>query len=239
MGIFVIAITVYFSRDLLFPTPTCTDGKQNGYETGTDCGGVCALRCTTEVQIERVVWAQALNTGPSRYDLVALVANKNIDAASQYVSYRFTAYNTLGEVMIVATGTTPTQLDSEFPIIVQNITLPEEPKNVTATLITGKYYKVANTTLTPLTRTTNIRYEKTDVSRVYATVANATRESFSNIPVRALLFDIEGNAYAAGETIIPYLDKDSSKLVSFTWGNVLPKDPSRIRIYPIIDPFSR
>lgn len=239
VGVFVIAIAVYFSKDLLFPTPTCTDTKQNGYETGIDCGGACALRCTTEVQVERVVWAQALPTGPSTYDLVALVANKNIDTASENVSYRFTVYNTSGEVLLVATGTALTQLDSEFPVIIQNVTLPEEPKNVIATLITGKYYKVTNTTLTPLTRTTNIRYEKTDVSRVYATVANATREPFSNLPVRVLLFDIEGNAYAAGETVIPYLDKESSKMVSFTWGSVFPKDPSRIRIYPIIDPFAR
>lgn len=239
VGIFVVAIAVYFAKNIIFPTPTCDDGKKNGYESGIDCGGACALRCTNEVQMERVVWAQALQMSPSTYDLVALIANKNVNSAPETLSYRFTVYSGSGEVMLVATGTALSQLDGEFPIIVQNVQLPEEPKNVTADIFAGKYYTVANTTLSPRTKTTNIRYEKTDVSRVYATILNTTREPISNLPVRVLLFDIEGNAFATGETVIPYLDKEMSRVISFMWNTAFQKEPSKIRIYPIVDPFAR
>ena len=33
---------------LLWLAPTCTDGIQNGGETGIDCGGSCPLKCDSE-----------------------------------------------------------------------------------------------------------------------------------------------------------------------------------------------
>lgn len=237
-GIFVVAAVVYFTRDILFPNPTCSDGKQNGFEIGIDCGGACALKCASEIQPEKVLWSRALEIAPLTYDLVAFVANRNINSATHNLSYMFTVYDNEGQVLVVATGTTPSQLDGEFPIIIQGVRLAKEPKNVVTTLTAGNYYAVTNTTQSPPTRTTSIRYEEDSISRVYAVITNATRFPISQLPVRVLLYDIDGNAYASGETVIPYLDKEASQTVSFTWRTPFGKQPTKIRIYPIVDPFS-
>ena len=92
----IIASTLYIYRDTFFPAPTCTDRKQNGYESGMDCGGTCSLRCTEEVLPLTVLWSRALNTSKDTYDLVAMVSNKNINNASYELKYIFKAYDENG-----------------------------------------------------------------------------------------------------------------------------------------------
>lgn len=237
IGVFVIAVVVYLLRGFIAPTPTCSDNKQNGYESGVDCGGTCALRCTSEIQTQRIIWARALETSPNTYDLVAFISNKNTDSATPSLLYTFTAYDEDGKVLIIATGTTPSLLDGEFPIMVQDVILATKPKSVTANLVTGKYYKINDVTRAAGISVSNIRYEGGQSPKVFASIINLKRESFSNLPVRVVLYDIEGNAYGAGETVVPFLDKESSAQVSFIWKQSFSITPVKIRIYPIIDPF--
>lgn len=237
VAVFVIAVVIYLLRGVIAPTPTCSDNKQNGYESGVDCGGACALRCTAEVQTQRIIWARALETAPNTYDLVAFISNKNIDSATPSLMYTFTAYDNDGNVLIVATGTTPSLLDGEFPIIIQGVRLPVELKNVTADLYPGKYFAIKNPSISSSVSVSNIRYEGGDNPKVFANVINTKRTTFTDLPVRVILYDIEGNAYGAGETIIPFLDKESSAQVSFVWKQAFQNNPVKIRVYPIVDPF--
>src|SRR5574343_1212258 len=102
----IAAISIYVFREKIFPSPTCFDTKQNGYEVGIDCGGVCSLRCSSEVAPLEVLWTRALQTSSTTYDLVAMISNKNIDNASQKFSYIFTVYDNQGQVMEEISGST-------------------------------------------------------------------------------------------------------------------------------------
>ena len=50
--VLLLFVTV-FAFIILYPTfnkaPSCIDGKQNGNETGIDCGGSCANACLSQV----------------------------------------------------------------------------------------------------------------------------------------------------------------------------------------------
>ena len=82
------------------------------------------------------------------------------------------------------------------------------------------------------------RYEAGAISRVYTTLANTKRVVINDLPVRVVLYDEKDNAYAVGQTIIPTLEKEEVKEISFTWSPPLLRAPTRIGIYPIFNPFN-
>lgn len=230
----LIVLTMY---DTLFPAPRCNDGKQNGYETGVDCGGGCALRCTQEVSPLSVVWAKSVRSGKNLYDLVALVSNANIDNASQELKYTFTLYDDVGKVLGSLSGTTVAPLDGKFPIIMQNVPLAKAPKNVVATLTDGPHFTVEENPTSPTVRVLARRYEEGSIPRVYTTIANTKRVEINNLPVRVLLFDAFDNVYAVGQTIVPVLPKEGVQELIMTWNEPFNQKPVRIEVYPIFNPF--
>lgn len=238
---FVIAVVllgIYVFRDTIFPTPTCFDKKQNGYETGVDCGGTCSLRCAQDIIPLSVVWAQAVPTSTSTYDLIALISNKNIDNAPHQAVYTFTVYGADGKKFMETKGTTIVPVDGDFPVIKQNVSLPSPSVTVSATISNNiPHYKVLENPTQPTIRVTNTRYEPGTIPRVYATVVNTKRVALRNVPVRAILYSGDGNVFAVGETIIPDLPKESSKEVVFTWRSAFKDAPVKTSIVPILDPF--
>lgn len=234
----ILLVLTYAFRDTLFPTPTCFDGKQNGFEAGIDCGGQCSLRCFQETVPLTVSWARALQTSSTTYDFVAYVSNKNLDNAPKSLPFTFIAYTSDGLEMMRMTGTTTAPIDGDFPIIVQNVKLPYRPGSLSATVGQNlPHYKTLEKPTVPTLRVANTRYEAGATPRVYATVVNQKRILLRNLPVRVLLYDAQGNVYGAGETVIPELPKESSFDIVFTWNSAFTEAPTKIRVFPILDPF--
>jgi hypothetical protein len=230
-------LSIYLFWDTIFPTPRCNDGKQNGYESGVDCGGVCALRCSQEVVPLKVIWSRALLISSSTYDLAMMVSNKNIDNTPRTLGYTFKIYNDRGEIMETISGNTTAPLDSDFPIVRQNIVLPEPPKQVVAEVTDGPHFKVNENPASPTIRRSNVKYESGTIPRIYATITNTKRVVINNLQIRVVAYDSYNNAMAVGETIIPLLDKEESKQVVFTWRAPFQTVPTKIVVYPILDPF--
>lgn len=234
----IAAISVYLLRDTLFPLPTCFDGKQNGYEVGIDCGGnTCGPRCSSEVIPLDVLWSRALRTSKTTYDLVAMVSNKNINNASHSITYTFTVYDIQGQIIQEFKGETIAPVGGDFPIIIQSVSFSRTPRNVTINIQDGVHFSVAEKPTSPTLSVTNERYETGLIPRVYATIKNNKRITIDSLPVMVVLFDENNNGYAVGGTVIPRLEKEEVKEVSFTWDAPLPYSPIRIKIYPIFDPF--
>jgi hypothetical protein len=234
----IVLIGIYTFRASLFPSPSCFDTKQNGYEVGIDCGGTCSLRCSSQIIPLSVTWARAMQTSSTTYDFAALVTNKNIDSAPRSIGYTFIAYDSQGKVMATKSGTTLAPVDGDFPVIEQKVALASAPASVSATVTSNvPYYTVVENPTIPTIRVGNTRYEAGDVPRIYATVVNTKRLLLRNIPVRAVLYDIDGNAFAVGQTVVLQLDKEESEDVVFTWDRAFVSAPAKIRVFPILDPF--
>lgn len=234
----IILVTMYAFRDTIFPTPSCFDTKQNGYEIGVDCGGVCSLRCSSEVIPLSVSWARVVQVGSSTYDYGALVSNKNIDNAPKSLGYTFTAYDAFGKVIDTRSGQTVAPVDGEFPVIEQRVRLAVAPASISATVTANvPHFKVLENPTVPTIRISGTRYEQIQIPRVYSTLTNTKRLVLRDIPVRVVLYDGNGNAYAFGQTVIPQLGKEEAKEIVFTWDRAFAQAPSQIRIFPILDPF--
>jgi hypothetical protein len=233
----VTAVVVFLLRDRLFPQPTCSDFKQNGYETGVDCGGLCDKKCTQEVVPLTVLWSKAIFVASSTYDLVGLVSNSNIDNAGKELGYLFSVFGVGGDIIATVRGSTTAPLDGKFPLIVQNLFLGSTPSKVALTLFDADHYKVKESPTSPTVTINNRRYESTDTSRLYATISNNKRIEIRNLEVRAVLYDSYDNAYAVGKTVVPFIEKEGKQEISFIWSAPLKEEPTRIGIYPIFSPF--
>src|SRR3989338_7543276 len=84
-GIFAFLIIYPGSKE----TPTCFDGRQNGTETGVDCGGTCARACLFESGQVSVRLARAFEVIPGRYNAVAYLTNHNKNLSAGRVKYQF------------------------------------------------------------------------------------------------------------------------------------------------------
>jgi hypothetical protein len=195
------------------------------------------LKCTQEVIPLSVLWSQAIPTSTTTYDFVAMITNKNIDNSSRNLAYTFTAFDERGNALTAIRGTTTPAIDGDFPLIVQNVPVTARIKTLTTDLSDEAHYAVLGKSPVPAIRVGATRYEAGDISRVYAIVTNTKRLTFSNVPFRVLLYDVNNNVFAAGESVIPFIDKEEERQIIFTWPEHFIVPPTRIRVYPILSPF--
>lgn len=233
----ILAVTIYLLRDIVFPAPTCFDKKQNGFESGVDCGGNCELFCKNESYPLSVKWSGAFKVEDKTYDLSAMISNKNIDNAPKKISYKFSVYGKNGNLIGTSDGESIVPIDGEFPILNQNISIEEEPKSVTVSISQGDNYKVKEKGINPTLTVKNINYEAGNPTRVYVTVKNNKLVVLRNLPVVAVMYDANDNAYAVGKSVITQLSKEEQKDIVFVWNTAFKENPVKVRVYPIFDPF--
>ena len=232
-----VLLGVYGFRSTLFPTPTCSDNKQNGYEEGVDCGGLCSRKCVSQIIPIQVLWSKAIPYSENIYDLVGMVSNRNVDSVPVTFDATFTVYNANAQVIYSQKIAAVPPTTGDIPIMIQNVKFSETPKKVVITLGEGTYYKTMKAFQAVQISVVNTSFENGDIPRVYATIRNVTRNRFINFPVRIVLYDGDQNAIAAGESFVESLDKESEKTLIFTWKNKFPIKPVIIKAYPVLSPF--
>ena len=233
----LVILGIYGFRSTLFPTPNCNDNKQNGYEEGVDCGGLCSRKCIAQIIPIEVVWSRVLPVEEGVYDLVGMVSNRNADSAPATFGATFTVYNKNAQVIFSNKISAVPPTTGDLPIMIQNVKLAEKPMKLVITLDEGTYYKTPLAFQTIQISVINTSFEQTDIGRAYAIIRNMTRSRFINFPVRIILYDSEQNAIGVGQTFVESLDKEADKNLIFTWKNHFPSKPVLIKAYPILSPF--
>jgi len=236
--LFTVAVLVAYSfRDVFIPPPTCVDKIKNGYETDVDCGGECSLMCSQDVHPVSALWAKAIHGQGEFYDIVAMIDNPNRDSVAYTTEYVFTIYGETGAVIATLPGALVAPLDAQFPLIIQNLKLPVVPKNVILSIKESPHVRVAEKSAIPAIKITGERFENGQIPRLYVTLINTQRKERRDLPVRVVLFDKNGNAYAVGQTLVPLIEREGSREVIITWDKPLERAPESVKVYPIITPF--
>lgn len=230
-AIFTLAVTGFIVTKFLLPEPSCFDGKKNGFEIGIDCGGTCALKCSSEIIPLQVLWARTLPVGTSTYDIVGLVANKNINNAPKAVTYSFTVFNKEGQTIFIKQGTTTISVDDDVPIMIQNVPLADIPFQTVLALSPAKHFATSEKNPIPPIRTLRTKIESGNPTRLYLTIQNTKQITFANLPVRVILYDDADNAIAAGQTVVPFLNKEEQKDLVYLWNSEFTSSVARIRVY--------
>ncbi len=231
----VIGLPTYF---LFFNrAPTCSDGKQNGDETGIDCGGSCSsIRvCQGDVLPEPILlWTRAFPVGGGSNNLVAYVQNPNVGYTAEPIPYIFAVYDSANILLGTREGLAYVPPVRTFPIFEGVFTTGDRvPAKVSFNFIEPAVWKKHNSVKSELTILEDrLRTDLQSGPRVDADIQNETIDTFRDIEVVAIIYDELGNAQASSRTKVDVLFGNERKGLVFTWPKPFDFEVSKIEIVP-------
>jgi len=239
---FVIALIVFaFIYPMIFKKATCSDLKQNGEETGIDCGGACARVCEEETTAPVILWSRFFPVVDTNYNLVAFVENRNKGTAVLNAQYEFRIYDTNNKLIGRRQGTTFIPPNQQFAVFESRFNSGESKiKSVSFEFIQPLLWvkKAPTLQLLPI-HVEDINLDNNvDTPTLYANIVNDSIYTIPEFDVIAILYDETGNAINASKTHKSKLSNNDILPVVFTWPEAFSSIPATKDILISIDPFS-
>jgi len=234
-------IVFLFAYPYIFKDPTCQDNKQNGNETGVDCGGNCSLMCKEEMLAPVVLWSRPFHIIENNYNLVAYIENRNKDGAVAKASYEFKIYDINNKLLGRRVGQTFIPPNQQFAVFESRFDKGQgEIKTVTFEFLDPIIWvkKDPNLQTLPI-RVHNIVFkDDKDTPNLSAIISNDSVYDLPEFDVIAILYDKDRNAINASKTQKDKLLSNTSLPVFFTWPETLSDVPVMEDILLSINPFS-
>lgn len=219
-AVIIILLVSYPAYLFFYKAPTCFDAKQNGAETGVDCGGGCALMCAVDVKAPRVVWAKAFSLGDGHYDLGAYVENTNTKAGVRKARYMFMVYGVSGRIIVEKKGETEIPPGSGFVLFEPNVAITESPDRIEVAFDPEDLTKWIGSRVEPsLISTKNQSLKNTDTKPRYDAVLvnNDPINSVSDLALSAIVYNGARNPIAISQTYVNFIPKAGEQNIFFTW----------------------
>ncbi len=221
----LIFVFLVFALLIAYPyfnqAPTCTDGRQNGTETGVDCGGACKLACFAETDPISILWSRAFKVVPGRYNAVAYLVNHNPNKVVEKISYRFRFADENNVYIGKREGSTYVPSAGKFAVFESAIDvgnsipvytsfeftstpvwIQADPNKVNQLDITVGDIELENETTSP---------------HLTATIKNNSLLYVPEVSVIAILYDAMGNAESVSRTFVDVLRGQDEQELNFTW----------------------
>jgi hypothetical protein len=216
--IVLAGISVFVYHTFFYTAPTCFDQKQNGGETGVDCGGPCTIVCTSDALAPVVLWTKAFNVSGSDYTLASYVENPNVTSGNAQASYMFTVYDANNMVITTRSGTTFVPANKKFVVFEPGVNiLNTVPKRVDFEFTSfGQWQK--QTTPDPSFTVNYSALESTStVPRIDGTVTNNSQNDIPTVELTGLVSDSNQNVIAVSRTFVDNVVVGGTEPFVFTW----------------------
>lgn len=221
--------------------PTCFDRKQNGDESGVDCGGSCFQVCSAEAYKLVTLWARAFPVTESTYNLMAYVENQNREAGVVKISYEFRVYDEGNIFLGRREGSTFISSNDRTAIFEGGIDLGNKvPGRVDFTFTSVPVWtKITREQRNSLAVSVEdkVLVDATTDPKLTARVANNTLRDMRRVDVYAILYDANDNVLTTSKTFIDMLPKNQKVPIVFTWPQPFEVTPARIDIFPQVNIF--
>jgi hypothetical protein len=234
MYLFLVVIIVGGFSFLIwqyFNAPTCFDGKQNGSETGIDCGGSCAKECLGEIKDLIVNWSKALDTGNGKYDLVAMVENPNPYLAVSKVVYQFKIYDKDNILMASQEGETFLFPSNTFPVFYSGVSFGSRiPAGISIEFqknIDWERVIVEN----PRLFVSSKNFYNLPTPKLNILIENKSPLPVNGFSVAAVLYNKDKNTIGVSVTFIDNINSEETKEIIFTWSKSFSQEPDSIEIF--------
>lgn len=238
--IFIGIVLFFILYPILHNVPTCFDKKQNGTETGVDCGGVCELMCKADVSDPVVLWSRAFPVSNGVYNLVAYIENQNKNSGVVDVPYEFRVYDTNNNLIGRKEGSIYLPPNQRFAIFEPRFSAGQAVVKSATFEFTGPFVWVKKD---PQIQTLSIRVDRIIMGEdpnSPTLSARIVNDSIYNLPafdVVTILYDADHNAISASKTHKDELASNSTTPVFFTWPNAFIETPVVKDILVEINPF--
>ena len=201
---------------VMYKVPSCMDQKQNGDETGVDCGGSCAYLCRADVDAPRVTFARAVSSA-GRTDVIAYVENRNRDAETKGAKYTVEVFDEAGAPLGKREGTIDLPARAVVPIFIPGIVT-----GIGAVPRAFVSFDDAMQWRTP--RGDEASFSVSGVAltqdaqpRVTAKIGNTSAVAAYGRTAIATVFDADGLAIAASKTVVRQVPAFGVTDAVFTW----------------------
>ncbi len=234
VGAVVLIAAGFAGYALLHKAPSCTDGTMNADEEGIDCGGSCSYLCAAGLVPASVSFVRELPQASGRTDVIAYLKNPNPSAAAKGVRYTVELYDANRTVVAKKEGVADLAPAMETPVYLSNVYSGSESIDRAFLSIDEGYQWYAMTEPLSVPVVSNPQVAGTAAApRVTASVTNPFPKALKNIKLIATVFDGEGNAIAASQTVLASLAPQARTDAVFTWNAPFPAAISRIDVKPI------
>ncbi len=243
-GIACFAVALFLLINIypkLNKAPTCFDTKQNGTETGIDCGGGCERICQAQTVPLVVKWSRSFKVGDGFYNAFAYVENQNLQASSKTIGYEFTFYDANNIFISSRKGYIYVPANGRFGIFEPAVSTGNRvPKNTTFRfLTTPEWLKVTDDESKQTIFSEAGALANLDLApRLPVDVSNPTTGDVRNIDVYAIVYDQDDNALGVSKTLIDILPANSKKSVTFTWREPFNGEARRTEIITQVNVFA-
>ena len=246
--LFMVILVLFFSifgfliiSPRLNKAPSCADNKQNGNETGVDCGGLCAKACIEQVDPISVLWARAFRVVPGRYNAVAYLKNHNKNVAINKVNYRFRFADKNNIYIGKREGSAYIPPSGSFAIFEPGIDIGNSVPVYTTFEFTQtpEWIQVSQEKINQLqVLVSDIAFiDETIMPKLSAIIKNNSFFVIPEIDVVAILYDANHNAVSASRTYLDQLTSEETALVNFTWPEPLSDKVITKEIIPMYNIF--
>lgn len=234
--LFIIIPVSFIAFILLYEPPSCFDTKQNGGETGVDCGGSCQLVCTSQAFDPVVLWERYFRVDEGIYNVLAYVENPNPTAEIVQASYVFKLFNEENVLIAEKPGIITLAPKSVRPIIETGLqTAKQVPTRVTFDFTSQFVFEKKDPKdALVIVKNEVIENERTS-PRVKAAVQNISLQILNDIDVIVVVYDVFDNVLGTSSTFVPRLGAEESQDIVFTWPQPFAEDVVRIEVIPVYD----
>ncbi len=227
----------------LYDPPSCADGVQNQGETSPDHGGPCPLLDGGALIPYSIQWTRAFavrNTGEAAegmHNAVAYLENPNEVAGVAAAPYRIRLYDSGNVLVAERTGTTfimPGSITPVFEgaIVTGNRSVARAFFEFTAPLVWEKLVDTARV----ITVNGKQASDTATMPRITAVAENTSVTDAKDVKFVAVVFNPASNAFAASQTIIPFIGAGERANLVFSWPEPFTEPVGRIDIIPVHAP---
>jgi hypothetical protein len=236
LGAGVLAAVAVVLIAVFYQAPTCADAKQDGDETGVDCGGSCALLCSAEQMPVDVLFVRALATAPGRTDVIAYVENPNPASGAKGAPFTVSLYGPDGVLVATKAGTADLPPSTTVPVYVPDFFSGYQPVArafLSFDAAAARWQRAETPELAPKPGSYVLEDEAT-APRITAPVANPAPVPAYDVKVVATAFDAAGNAIGASQTLLPSIPAGGEATATFTWNAPFGAPVARVDILPVL-----
>jgi hypothetical protein len=208
--IIVIIVPLFY---FFYKAPTCFDIKQNGSETGIDCGGKCTRLCQSAFLPPRIEWGGAKfeKVADGLYNVASYIVNPNINGGAVDVPYKITLYDDKGIFIVQKTGKVdlyPRRNSLAFSSSVK--TDKRIPAKATFEFLSAPDWFKATDSLLGIVVQNKQYIENNNGSNLQVDFVNRTLYPYFNVFVSVILYDIGGNVIGFSQTKVDSIQPSKS-----------------------------
>lgn len=230
---------VYYFLEIRVPI-SCTDGKKNQSELGVDCGGPCEAVCEEEIIDLSVEWVRPFKVVNGKYDVAALVVNKNNNLGIPKFKYRFSLFDSGGVHVSESEGEIFINPNEKAVVFVSGLNTGE--RDATKAIFEFENDKTRQGWKRIISSPSNIKLSVDNKKitegpnpSLSAEIINSSPYDAKDINISTVVYDANGNAMAVSSTYISSLLKNSSQVIVFTWPEPFKNVPKSSDVLPRIN----